>query len=383
MIKNKRWKQFFSLFMVFALIFTNIAFTDIAIAKAASSSTEQSSEYLNETTKYLHLGSKDANAFDFDIKEAVKEKDAKYYWYINKDKGNSSAVAINSETGVVSAKRIGTAYIRCRVTLADGTIIRPEASVVVVNNITSVGISNISRNRFVTTGDTIDFNKIILDTEAGANITPSSITRWEVQEDTAGVGTPLSSGVVSTTKEGFFQIRAVCFQSTSNYNTWLKNKKANANLITATSKWSTITVVDPAHQAVVSTQKQLDKQLANKNIILITLATKSPKKFIIGKGDHLTKTLVVDVPNSDVDNYATFNNVIIEAIKDTTWIEYANGNIIYLDDTTSSIIIDENSEMKEIVIDRPNATINIIANGPIGKITLLQPSQVQQDLHTP
>ena len=213
--------------------------------KAAVVTNELAATYLNATKIYLHLSSAGNGTFNFDINEAAKSKGATYLWYVKKDKGNPECVTINARNGIVTANKAGTAYIRCKVTLVDGTILRPEAKVVVRNNITEVDIRNLPTNMTIAAGADTDFDRIILNTEAGKDKASSGITRWEVEGDTAGVGNATDTGIVSPTKEGEFRIRAICFQSVEKYTLWLKDKILNDKYITAASKWYAIKVKAP------------------------------------------------------------------------------------------------------------------------------------------
>lgn len=80
------------------------------------------SAYFNATSKYLHLGDKETGQFDFNIKKSAQEKGSSYTWYVKADKGNPASVSINKKTGLVTAKAAGVAYIRCKITLSDGTL---------------------------------------------------------------------------------------------------------------------------------------------------------------------------------------------------------------------------------------------------------------------
>ena len=369
------WNKLIVTILIVVLLAVNVQNSNDNIVRAATNKENLAKYYLNATTKYLHLGDKEESTFDFDVKNISKVKGTSFTWDINKQKGNPNAVTINKKTGVVTANKIGTAYIFCKITKADGAVLKPEATVTVRNNITELEISNFYNHQTITTGKELKFDYSIVNTEAGSIAPSSDVVRWELQKNTAGAEAD-ANGVVKVTKTGTFQIRAVSFQSNSKYNAWLKDNSRNENYITAASQWFTMMVDNAVKEAIVENQSQLDIALSNKNISIITIKTKEAVEFKISKGDYSEKSVYVNAPNADVNNEGTFKNIVIQAIKDSTWIEYANGNIIYLDDTQASIVIDKNSDIKEIVIDRPNSVMNIIADGNVNKITLLQPSQV-------
>jgi hypothetical protein len=238
-------KKLISYLMILAMVLISLSNAVPKQVNAAVDSNEWAATYLNATKIYLHLGNKETGTYNFNINESAKTKGVTYLWYVKMDKGNPECVTINTRSGVVTANKLGTAYFRCKVTLVDGTILRPEAKVVVRNNITEVDISNLPKNRTITAGIDTDFNRIILNTEAGKGKASSGITRWEVDRDTAGVEKATDTGVVSPTKVGDFRIRAVSFQSVEKYKLWLDNKILNIKYITATSSWYTITVEAP------------------------------------------------------------------------------------------------------------------------------------------
>lgn len=335
-----------------------------------------SSQYLNSVKKYLNMSDQKTSSYDFNIKNSSKEDGATYTWYIRLDKGNPDSIKIDQKTGVVTAVKAGTAYIRCKITLTDGTILRPEASVIVRNNITEVSISNIPEDLTIEAGKVKDFNRSVLNTDAGKGVKTQGITRWEVAKDTAGVGTVNLKGEVLPLKMGEFNIRAICFQSKERYKLWLSDKAKYTEYVTAASEWVTIKVTDVKEAATAATQEQLDILLQSDDIKQIAITTDKEITFVIPKGDYTSKTLIVNAKNADVENYGIFKDIIINAIKDHTWIEFADGNIIYLNDDIVSFIIEKDVKVKQIIIDRPNSAINLEIRGTVEQIHVLQPSNL-------
>lgn len=368
------------------MTFTMLIILLIGVASLANVATKQiraavnqkdlATTYLNVTEKYLNFNSKKTRSFDFDIKQDAQEKGAKYSWYVKEDKGDANVVTINSKTGLVTAKKAGTAFIGCKITRADGTVIRPEAKVIVRNNIIKVDISNLPKDRTILAGNATDFNRSILDTDAGKKVTSAGITRWEIKDDFAGVIKATDSGVVFPAKEGDFYIRAVCFQSKGKYNLWLKDKVNNAKNLTAASEWYLVNVKDSDGKAVVADKEQLEKALAADNIKEITLSTKKDISLIIKKGDYKDKSLIVDAPNAEIENFAVFKSVTIAAIKENTWSENAQGNSFHVTSIKIRIIVNEEAEIRDIIIDREDTEIEIEINGTIQRITVLQSAEL-------
>ncbi|MHB8131694.1 MAG: SwmB domain-containing protein [Mobilitalea sp.] len=376
MVKKRVIRRILSTITVFAMVVASISSGAPKQVQAEVGTKEVSSNYLNTTRKYLNLGEQDAGSFDFNIKKEAEKEGATYYWYVKADKGAPNSVTINKNTGVVTAKKVGTAYIRCKITSADGTYLRTEAKVTVINNITEVKINNIPKDLTITAGVAQDFNRTVLSTASGKGVKTQGITRWEIAEDTANAQSATTKGIVYPTSEGKFMLRAICFQNTSKYNQWLTNKEANAVYITAASEWVTIKVASADGVAIASSEEQINKLLAADNMNQITIATKEALTFVIPKGDYSKKTLIVDAPNADVENYGIFKEITIKAIRDNTWIEYADGNIVYLTDDVTSFIIEAGAQVKRIVLDRPNATLNLEIRGTVEQITVTQPSSL-------
>ncbi len=372
---KKVFKRLMVTVLTLAMLIANMQATNGMVAKAATSSKSLAEQYLNATNKYLHLGTKTQNTFDFNIKSSAIEKKAKYVWTVDKKKGNPDSVSINSKTGVVTAKKVGTAYIYCKITNSKGSVIKPETSVTVRNNAKEISISEVSNYQIVAVGSELKFGYQVANTEAGAKIATSDIIRWDIQEDKAGT-TVSSKGVTKSSKEGTFQIRAVCFQSSSKYSAWLNNKAANEKYITASSQWYTIFVEKNLKEAVVTNQTELEAALNDKNITLISIQTKEAINFNIPKGDYSDKSITVIAPNGDVNNKGTFKHIVIQEIKDTTWNEYASNNSIYLNDSLARLVIDNMATLNEIVVSCCNSNINIVANGSINIVSLSQPAQV-------
>ena len=261
---KKMIRKNMSIILILALVVASMNNTTTKLVQAATKQEILASTYLNASEKYLYLGGQGSDTYNFNLKKEVKIKGNTYFWYVKTDKGNAKAVTINKKNGVVTAREVGTAYIRCKITLKNGTVFRPEAKVVVQNN----------------------------------------------------------------------------------------------KITTAT------------------TQEQLNKLLKANDVEQITLSTQKALTFVIPKGNYNKTNLIVDTPNADVDNYGIFKNITIKAIKDNTWIEYADGNIVYLSDDTASFVIDKNVNVKRIVIDRADSELNLKIDGTVDQIVILQPASV-------
>lgn len=374
MKKRSTAKKLISVLILSVMMLTSI-FDYVPEAVYAGNAREESTVLcINTAAKYLYLGDSKADKYDFDIVNPKAE--AVYTWYVKADKGSPEAVAVDSKTGMVTAKEAGTAYVRCKVVLKDGTILRPETKVIVVNNITGVKINNLPENMTINAGKEMDFNRTITDTKAGKGRKTNGITRWEIVGDSAGVIEADDKGIVFPAREGQFRIRAVSFQSVDKYNLWLLNKEKNKDCLTAKSEWQTIKVTASDGSASVNTQDQLDKALASPDFSKITLQTLMPLALVIKSGVYSDKALIVDALNADVKNYGIFKDITIKAIKDTTWIEYANGNIVHLLDTMLHFVIDTSANVKQITVEQKDSAVDFEIHGKIDLISVLSSSTI-------
>jgi hypothetical protein len=346
--------------MILIIVFCLIKEIPVPQVLAAENSTELANTYLNVQNKNLYLGETGNDKFTFKVKKGVLQKGATYQWYVEKDKGNPEAVSINTKTGMVTAENIGTAYIMCKITLTDKTVLVPEATVNVFNNITSVQITNIPENGVLKAGSPKYFSYKVINTTAGKNLASSGIVRWEIAEDTAQVGTATEDGVVTPKQAGRFKIRAVCFENLEDYNAWLTNKTSSVRKITAASNWATITVT--SNSGVAATQEQLEKLLKDEYISLITINTETEQKIIIPAGDYLNKTLIVNAPNTDFINSGLFQQITINGAKGKTWEEREDYNQFVLNDCIINLLIAEDIYLQSITLGT-NSNKTIASDG--------------------
>lgn len=347
-MKTKLIKLMLLLFIVSVAGIGTVIYSPHNQAQAASTFEELSKTYFNALSKSLYLNVKGKDTSHFDIKPNVKKKVSKFTWYIKGGKGNPEAISIDSKTGLVKAKSVGTAYIYCKITLSDKTIIKPEAKVTVLNNITSIEITKNSTDNAITPGVMMDFDTTILDTTAGKDVATSGIIRFELKDDTAGVGEVTNAGILTPSRPGALSIRAICFESTENYEIWLENKADNADYVTAASSWVTVNV--QSTEATASTQKELNDLLSSDVITKITISAKG-RYIDILMNDYSEKTLVLEAADTTINNHATFKQIIIKSTSDTKWYEYAVDNSFALYDCDMDFNIDKQAQVKYVKFD--------------------------------
>lgn len=205
------------------ILFTTGCINYIPMFVMTADAKSKTTDWIGVSSKYLELGTIGKDSFDFNINSKELKPEDDTYWYIRSRKGTPNCITIDHKTGVVKALSAGTAYIRCRITRQDKVIARPEAEVTVYNKITEVAINNLPANLTISAGRAMDFNRTILHTAAGKSASSNAITRWEVAEDSAGVGTVTEFGQLLPIQAGSFRIRAVSFINQSSYELWMSN----------------------------------------------------------------------------------------------------------------------------------------------------------------
>lgn len=300
---------------------------------------------INTVNKNLYLGVKGKDSYVFRVNKASMKGAKSYKWQIIKEKGNPKAITIDAKTGKVTAKSIGTAYIRCKITMSDRTLYSEEAKIMIYNNITKVAIDNVPADKTIYIDEEYDFNEVILDTKAGKATKASGITRWEIKDDNTEAVLS-EEGAVKPAKEGKFRIRAVCFQNQHDYELWLNNKKKNSDLITANSDWVTISTISA--EGIATTQEQLDALLAADHIRQITFDSEKELKISIAEGDYSNKHLIVLAPSTDVTNHGVFKTIMINKAKETKWEEYALSNTLMINDSIISVVVAEKASVSSL-----------------------------------
>ncbi len=315
-----------------------------------------SADWINVTGEHLELGTEGNDTFDFNIVAEAPEVYDGAYWYINKDKGTPDCIEIDHKTGVVTAKRAGTAYVRCKITRVDKLVVRPEAKVTVYNKITEVSINNLPANLSIPAGKTMDFNRTVINTATGKKAKTNGITRWEVAEDTAGVGEASAQGQILPVKEGIFKLRAVCFKNQADYRLWLANKKKNSSRITAASSWATIKVTASNNKGYAATQEELVKLLMAPGITEITCDVGKFTDITIPDGNYQDKTIILSTPDNAVEPTAAYGEI--------NSFTTASG-ILESQDRPGTIFMrfSENSLLGYMISNYPGMAVILLCNG--------------------
>ena len=120
--------------------------------------------------------------------------------------------------------------------------------------------------------------------------------------------------------------------------------------------------------ASVSTQKQLDKALADKKIKTITIKSKAKKKFVIKKGSYTAKTLKMNGARIVVKNSGSFKNILISDV--ASFEENAKGNQIKVLDKKISVVIGKQAVVNQLDFAKTGARDTLKVNGKVKAVKL-------------
>lgn len=104
-------------------------------------------------------------------------------------------------------------------------------------------------------------------------------------------------------------------------------------------------------EATVTTPEELTTALSNTNIAKITIKPAGAVNFTIPQATYSNVDLVVDAPQSDIDNSATFKSVRIDNIKAETWTERGKNNTFDIRAAKASIKVEEGAVVSRITLN--------------------------------
>lgn len=229
---------------------------------------------LNKTSKNLYLNADNqtstSNKFNFDYKNLGKKADYTVKWSVE----DSSVVKL-AKGGVVTAKKVGTTSVYCKITKkSTGKSVTLEATVNVKANAASVAITNVPENNTMLVGVANDFNRTMKSVE-GKKATDK--TAWEiVGENTAGASVD-SKGVVTATKTGEFTLKASTYQSKATKATPTATNEVTIKVVTDTveAKQTTLNKFDVTFLSDVS------KTVTKENLELYRVVNTSEVKEVV------------------------------------------------------------------------------------------------------
>lgn len=147
-------------------------------------------------------------------------------------------------------------------------------------------------------------------------------------------------------------------------------KEAETAKIPETPETPVVPETPAETEAVAATQADLNAALENKNLTSITIKTDDTVDFVIPAGEYKDVDFIVDAPNSDVHNSGVFKSITIKAIKDSTWIEKAVGNIMRVDCAKPSIVVEKGAKLDRISFVTKDADVKLAVNGSVASIDI-------------
>lgn len=135
-------------------------------------------------------------------------------------------------------------------------------------------------------------------------------------------------------------------------------KKAYTLKFKATVKSDSAPIVT---EKTVTAFSELEAALTemNKTGGTVTLDTEEVATFVIAAADYSNVDLIVNAPNADIENNATFKSVTIKAIKASTWREKAKGNNFTISNTTSiRFVAEAGSEIASLLVNSTGGAAN-------------------------
>lgn len=122
--------------------------------------------------------------------------------------------------------------------------------------------------------------------------------------------------------------------------------------------------------ATVDSQQALEEALQNPNLQQLTIASDQNISLVIPDGSYENVVLIIDAPNGHVENHATFQNIVINSISSTTFVECAVGNIIVYKSADGRILVDEQAVLDSLTVASGASDLDLVNNGSISNITI-------------
>lgn len=157
-------------------------------------------------------------------------------------------------------------------------------------------------------------------------------------------------------------------------------KKMGTVTITATSKSGLQTsqkVLVVSKNGVTSLQSRVDKMLSSKNIKKVTLKNlKTEETYRIANGDYSNKALVINAPFSDVINNGRFKEIVIDDVKNGTYIENASNNRIKVNDKDCAIKVSKDAYIYSIDVNAQDGILTLVNDGKVKKANIEKSGQI-------
>ena len=181
-------------------------------------------------------------------------------------------------------------------------------------------------------------------------------------------GKTTSSVMIKGKSEGRATIR-VKLKTTKRKKNNTKTLRCRVKVVTSTP--STVDPTPTQTDATVTTQQELTDALANTSITKITIKPASAVNFTIPSGTYSNVDLIVNAPQSDITNSATFKSITVENIKPETWTENGVGNAFTWNALNGRFVVNKGASVRAVSISKPNAKVAIhVEEGTIATINV-------------
>lgn len=154
-------------------------------------------------------------------------------------------------------------------------------------------------------------------------------------------------------------------------------KKLGVVRITAYTKSglkSTCEILVVSKYGVTGVQRRVDRMLDSNNSRSIYIKnTKTANTYTIKEGRYVAKSLYVEAPLSEVDNYGRFKKITLVDVANGTFNEYAYGNTFVIKDKELSFNVDKDSTVKSISVIK-ESLLNLNVAGKVNNLTVSAPN---------
>jgi hypothetical protein len=316
---------------------STLAFAMVASVVPVAPASAAKAPALNKTGKVLYLNENEVGStFNFNVVNQVK---GSTYKWASADK---TIATVNAKTGVVTAKKVGSVKVTCKITLPTKKTKTLTATVAVKENAVKAAISNPTEtvkineeynfNKSFTTasgGACTDYQNWVLDTTEGSN--------------TAGATVDAKSGKVTATKAGSFKIKVQAYQNAT--------KLAAGDVVE--SEWLTVKVA-PSIVGVAQTASKKVAVTFDDNMKDVVKAT----DFVIENKANHVKPAIKSVSFSDdgkvvtIETYAEFTDAATYTLtykEKATEFTTSIGAVTSLEVTTTTAVFNKATEIKYVL----------------------------------
>ncbi len=186
-------------------------------------------------------------------------------------------------------------------------------------------------------------------------------------------GKTTSSVMIKGKSEGRATIR-VKLKTTKRKKNNTKTLRCRVKVVTSTP--STVDPTPTQTDATVTTQQELTDALANTSITKITIKPASAVNFTIPSGTYSNVDLIVNAPQSDITNSATFKSITVENIKPETWTENGAGNAFTWKASNGRLVVGKGASVRAISIPTASKVAIHVQEGTVAAINVTAKAEI-------